>query len=561
MSRAIQRKIFKLMDSKHAVLLGKLGTIALNVTSKVENITSVCKLLFRISKEESNDVVIGEAPLLRALLWVAGGVRGLSYECLIFIGGVFKNAALSSSNRRRLLALGLVQKLSAMLMMVQQGYKEEPGDSLAQLLVQITGCLRNLCAGDALAEAQSQFIEHKMFDILAWVLERFSRHEELVLNIVRTLHKLTVNVGCRKALAEAPMMVGQLLHTLVPHANNIPIVVRVSFVLGNITASELQSRTDLAAAGGVDLLIGLLDQFNQRDIELCNNSSSSVKSNVNNSGESEAEPEAEEARSKQLVESADVLTKVVRVLANLAIDNTVGPGIACHPGMKVLISILDRRFISSSEELVLNTVSAVTNLTFYNETDNVVVKDREVLLTRLKPLLLHPNDEAVVESVRALGNLSREKETRDMICDLHIDEVLLMLLDHSNNEVLYSVCGVLTNIAADKDHKGTLSKMDGVQRMIRVIARSSVSDVALAVIACRALFNFCLDSDEAMEDPEADALHQLLSSTLETEEMKVMEHPQWDELQEVGVKLLEYLEDSAQNEEVRAHVLIYDQLV
>jgi len=91
--------------------------------------------------------------------------------------------------------------------------------------------------------------------------------------------------------------------------------------------------------------------------------------------------------------------------------------------------------------------------------------------------------------------------------------------------------------------------MDGVQRMIRVIARSSVSDVALAVIACRALFNFCLDSDEAMEDPEADALHQLLSSTLETEEMKVMEHPQWDELQEVGVKLLEYLEDSAQNEE------------
>lgn len=93
----------------------------------------------------------------------------------------------------------------------------------------------------------------------------------------------------------------------------------------------------------------------------------------------------------------------------------------------------------------MNTVSAVTNLTFYNETDNVVVKDREVLLTRLKPLLLHPNDEAVVESVRALGNLSREKETRDMICDLHIDEVLLMLLDHSNNEVLYSVCGVLTN--------------------------------------------------------------------------------------------------------------------
>ena len=44
--------------------------------------------------------------------------------------------------------------------------------------------------------------------------------------------------------------VGQLLHALIPHANNIPIVVRVSFVLGNVTASELSSRQELSAAGG-----------------------------------------------------------------------------------------------------------------------------------------------------------------------------------------------------------------------------------------------------------------------------------------------------------------------
>ena len=34
----------------------------------MENITSVCKLLFRLSKEESNDTVIGDASLLRAFL-------------------------------------------------------------------------------------------------------------------------------------------------------------------------------------------------------------------------------------------------------------------------------------------------------------------------------------------------------------------------------------------------------------------------------------------------------------------------------------------------------------
>eukprot|EP00658_Telonema_sp_P-2_P014551 TRINITY_DN15531_c0_g1_i19.p1 TRINITY_DN15531_c0_g1~~TRINITY_DN15531_c0_g1_i19.p1 ORF type:complete len:771 (-),score=188.37 TRINITY_DN15531_c0_g1_i19:75-2387(-) len=484
MSRAIQRKVFKLMDAKEPAVLAKLGTIALNVTSKQENICSVCKLLFRLSKDEANDTVVGEPSLLRTVLGLSEG-HELSYECLIFIGGVFKNAALSGTNRRRLINLGLIQKLGRLLAAVQKGYKQQPADSLGQLLVQITGCLRNMCAGDALADAQQQFVEFNLFHYLAWVLERFSRHEELVLNIVRALHKLTLNASCRQSLAQAPMMVGQLLHTLVPHANNIPIVVRVGFVLGNLTASEVSSRTELAAGGGVDLLVGLLEQYNQRDLELCSSPSPSP---------SEDNPEATAARTKQLSESADVLTKLVRLLANLAIDPKVGPTVSCHPNMKALISILDRRFISSSEELVLNTVSAVTNLSFYEDSCNVLMQHREVLLDRIKPLLLHPNDEAVVESVRALGNLSREQEARDLMCQLQIDQVLVMLLDHANSEVLYSVCGVLTNIAADPRHKNALAKMDGVSRMIKLIGRSCSSEIPLAVIACRALFNFCLEN-------------------------------------------------------------------
>jgi hypothetical protein len=306
----------------------------------------------------------------------------------------------------------------------------------------------------------------------------------------------------------------------------------VSFVLGNLTASESSARIELAAAGGVDLLIGLLEQHNQRDLELCTRST-------------EAETDEEECgnlRSKQLSESADVLTKVVRVLANLAIDPGVGITVACHPGIKALVAILDRRFITSSEELVLNTVSAVTNLTFYEDSANVLIQHREAILNRMKPLLLHPNDEAVVESVRALGNLSREQVSRDMICELHVDEVLVMLLDHSSNEVLYSVCGVLTNIAADPTHKNTLTTMDGVPRMIKLIARSCSTEIPLAVIASRALFNFCLDTGDLtpMTTSEAQALHQLLSEVLDTEDH--IEHSQWEELTEVACKLLDHLE-------------------
>eukprot|EP00658_Telonema_sp_P-2_P014555 TRINITY_DN15531_c0_g1_i25.p2 TRINITY_DN15531_c0_g1~~TRINITY_DN15531_c0_g1_i25.p2 ORF type:complete len:143 (+),score=41.61 TRINITY_DN15531_c0_g1_i25:197-625(+) len=129
------------------------------------------------------------------------------------------------------------------------------------------------------------------------------------------------------------------------------------------------------------------------------------------------------------------------------------------------------------------------------------------------------------------------------MCQLQIDQVLVMLLDHANSEVLYSVCGVLTNIAADPRHKNALAKMDGVSRMIKLIGRSCSSEIPLAVIACRALFNFCLENageEVCMSKAETGALHELLAQVLETEEQST--HPQWDELTEVAFKLLEHLE-------------------
>ena len=38
--------------------------------------------------------------------------------------------------------------------------------------------------------------------------------------------------------------------------------------------------------------------------------------------------------------------------------------------------------------------------------------------------------------------------------------------------------------------------MDGVNRLVKVVQRSGVTDVGLSVIACRALFNYCLDAEE-----------------------------------------------------------------
>merc|ERR1711907_908455 len=204
----------------------------------------------------------------------------------------------------------------------------------------------------------------------------------------------------------------------------------------------------------------------------------------------------------------------------------------------------------TSEELVLNAVSAVTNLSFYDIAGNVIVDRQEQVGTRLQPLLLHENDEAVVESVRAYGNFSRAQAARDQMVETHVDEVMIMLLDHANSEVVYSVCGVLMNLVADHNHKDVLGRMDGVKRLVKVVLRSGVTDVALSVIACRALFNFCLDSEEEpLAEAEAEELYGCLNRMLQVNEEEGVDHDQWPELEEVANKLIMYLEDEGEEED------------
>jgi len=357
-------------------------------------------------------------------------------------------------------------------------------------------------------------------------------HEELVLNISRMLHKLTLHMECREALIAVPHFVGGLLRTLVPHINNLAIVVRVCFVLGNVTASDGPSRALIAGSGGVDLLGGILEHYDAQDAELT----------------AAGEEGADKKRARDI---ADVLTKVIRVLANLAIDETVGPAIAVHGCISRIVDILDRRRIDSSEELVLNAVSAVTNISFYETEGNVILQTQDKIAVRLQPLLLHENDEAVIESVRAYGNFSRAAESRTKMVESHVDEVMIMLLDHGNPEVVYSVCGVLMNMVADSNLKDVLSRMDGVNRLIKVVVRSGVTDVSLSVIACRALFNYCLDADEEpLDETQAEELHRVLQQMLRTNEEEGVDHAQWPELDEVANKLLVYLSDlEAEGEE------------
>ena len=95
----------------------------------------------------------------------------------------------------------------------------------------------------------------------------------------------------------------------------------------------------------------------------------------------------------------------------------------------------------------------------------------------LVPYLMKHNEEFAVETARALGNFSRNIQVRQMMSDSKgnecamfidnatVDQELVLLLDHSNRELVYNVCGVLMNFMSDTTSKHILMQVsDGMNK-------------------------------------------------------------------------------------------------
>eukprot|EP00439_Symbiodinium_sp_Y106_P069083 s88_g11.t2 len=136
----------------------------------------------------------------------------------------------------------------------------------------------------------------------------------------------------------------------------------------------------------------------------------------------------------------EVLVKLVRLLANIAISPDAGATLAASSAVvDPLLDMLGAKRISDSEDLVLNVVAAVTNLLFWDVPSNMLFQEesKQLLCRLFRPLLLESyNVEALVETARALGNLSRHADARKCMVSLRLDEILAILLDHDDRDLV-----------------------------------------------------------------------------------------------------------------------------
>ena len=119
--------------------------------------------------------------------------------------------------------------------------------------------------------------------------------------------------------------------------------------------------------------------------------------------------------------------QIIRLVANLSIHREIGPQIASNAAMETLVHLLTTTTSQSSlsltgvnEELMLNVVGALTNLSYYMEcTENIVISNAVEIAENLSRLLVSDNDECVVETLRAFGNLSRLDCIRHLMFSKH----------------------------------------------------------------------------------------------------------------------------------------------
>eukprot|EP00397_Hematodinium_sp_SG-2012_P006301 GEMP01006329.1.p1 GENE.GEMP01006329.1~~GEMP01006329.1.p1 ORF type:complete len:855 (+),score=184.89 GEMP01006329.1:129-2693(+) len=465
---------------------------------------NLMKALFKFSKVEGNDVHF--LPLLPVLVQLVEGNSShflplrppseaeigpspspdatprtqnvLAREALVFLLGALKNASLTSDMvQQEITKLGAIPKLLALC---GEGNEEVGSAREAQVLIQVTGALRNLTSTPAQAR---QFLHHNGLSALTRISSLYSRHRELLLNISRVLSKLSLQPLVVQYLQDAEESVSdvrQVSRMLALHGEYAPLCVRLMFFLGNVTAKSERVRIlFMFECDGASLIPSLLHTYWKMDRQL-------------------TLPQASQHSSAAL-EVEDVLTKVIRLLANLAISPSVGATAAATSAfVEPLLDILGCKKIQQSEELVLNAIGCATNLLFYDIPSNLLYlpENKELLCRLFRPLLLDAyNSEAVMEAARALGNLSRHESTRMHIRDLRIDEILGILLEHDDRDIVYYACGVLVNLASDFSCTARLASCGVPGKLATLMQEISWDDVDLNLCVVKVFTNLLLDTD------------------------------------------------------------------
>ncbi|XP_027751411.1 armadillo repeat-containing protein 2 isoform X6 [Empidonax traillii] len=400
--RELLKTLYKLVDIDSDPLCLKLAKIILAMKVDGKILLSVCKLAFKICRNEKNDYIVQNDRLLDCLLEVLRNEDlQKNNEAFLYCMGAIKFMSGNAVLLNEMVNKGAVEMLLQLMKQINNIKENDTYFSeLGHVLVQLTATLRNLAD---LPPARCQLICGGAASELCVALEQRGNDQDVCTYIVRILSKLSSYNDFCAALADCSRCYILFLALLNKHQKQQDLVIRIVFILGNLTAKNNQAREQFfKEKESVNTLTSLFQTYYELDLNAqtwYHDRQGKGKKHLKHPSEAE-----------------DVMIKLIRVLANLSIHPIIGATLAAaHRVVELLVTVLEYKSIDDCEELVINAATTISNLSYYR-VDSSVVQDKKLHIAEvLLKLLMSDNMDGVVEAVRVFGNLSRYHEVCDFI--------------------------------------------------------------------------------------------------------------------------------------------------
>uniref|UniRef100_A0A8C9UV68 Armadillo repeat containing 2 n=1 Tax=Spermophilus dauricus TaxID=99837 RepID=A0A8C9UV68_SPEDA len=427
-------------------------------------------------------------------------------EAFLYCMGTIKFISGNPRFLNEMISKGAVEILTNLVKQIKENTKkcETCLPNSGHLLVQATATLRNLVDSPL---ARSKFLSISTLPQLCTVMEQYMDDKDVCSNIARIFSKLTTYRDGSAALANYSRCYALFLNLINKYQNKQDLVIRIVFILGNLTAKNNQAREHFyKEKGSMETLLSLFQTFYQLDLH----------------SQRQAPPGADwPVAQRPPSEVEDVLIKLTRVLANIAIHPCIGPALATNPQVVgLLLTTLEYKSLDECEELVINTTATINNLSFY-QVKNSIIQDKKLSIAQLLlKLLMSNNMDGILEAVRVFGNLSQDHDICDFIVQNNVHKFMIALLDAKHQDLCFSACGVLLNLTVDKDKRVILKEGGGIKKLVDCLRDFGPTDWQLAGLVCKTLWNFSENITKASScfgDEDTNTLLVLLSSFLNEE--------------------------------------------
>uniref|UniRef100_A0A8C3U4C2 Armadillo repeat-containing protein 2 n=1 Tax=Catharus ustulatus TaxID=91951 RepID=A0A8C3U4C2_CATUS len=535
------KTLYKLVDVDSDPLSLKLAKIILAMKVNGKDLLGVCKLAFKICRNKKNDFIVQNDTLLDYLLAVLWNEDlQTNNEALVYCTAAIRFMSENDALLYKMVSKGAVEMFLELMKQINNIKEHDTYFSkLDHLLVQVTATLHILADCPL---ARRQLSGSGAISELCVALEQRGSDKDVCIWIVRVLGKLSTYNDFCAALADCSRCYVLFLALLNKYQKQQDLVIRVIFILGNLTAKSDQSRERVfKEKGSVNTLTSLFQTYYELDLN-------ALTWHRDKKGKGKKDQ-------KYPSKAEDVLIKLIRVLANLSIHPRVGAALAtAHPLVGLLITVLEYKSVDACEELVINAATTINNLSYYQVENSAVQDEKLHIAEMLVKLLMSYNMDAVVEAVRVFGNLSQHHEIRDFIMQKKIYKFMIALLDSKNREVCFPACGVLLNLTVDENKRAFLMEEGGIGKLVDCLQDFGPADWQLSCLICKTLWNYSEDMTSAAScfGEDTNMLLLLLTAFLDEEvelecsldrDIKDCQRVYWErEFKPVAEKLLDRIQ-------------------